>query len=79
MYDERIRAHQPQMYAWERQMADGVTVADLNETTIEEMAKLLPTHLVIRDASAANDNVLDNFDQIIKSYSNGKKITTHIL
>ena len=52
---------------------------DVNETTIEEMAKLLPTHLVIRDASAANDNVLDNFDQIIESYSAEKKITTHIL
>lgn len=52
---------------------------DVNETTIEEIAKLLPTHLVIRDASAANDNVLDNFDQIIESYSNEKKITTHIL
>ena len=52
---------------------------DVNEITIEEMAKLLPTHLVIRDASAANDNVLDNFDQIIESYSNEKKITTHIL
>lgn len=52
---------------------------DINETTIEEMAKLLPTHLVIRDASAANDNVLDNFDQIIEMYSNEKKITTHIL
>ncbi|MDE7081202.1 MAG: site-specific DNA-methyltransferase [Muribaculaceae bacterium] len=52
---------------------------DVNELTIEEMAKLLPTHLVIRDASAANDNVLDNFDQIIGSYSSEKKITTHIL
>ncbi len=52
---------------------------DVNETTIAEMAKLLPTHLVIRDASAANDNVLDNFDQIIESYSNEKKITTHVL
>ena len=52
---------------------------DVNETTIEEMAKVLPRHLVIRDASAANDNVLDNFDQIIESYSNEKKITTHIL
>ena len=52
---------------------------DVNETTIEEMAKLLPTHLVIRDASAANDNVLDNFDQIIESYSDEKKITTHVL
>lgn len=53
--------------------------SEVNETTIEEMAKLLPTHLVIRDASAANDNVLDNFDQIIESYSAEKKITTHIL
>ena len=53
--------------------------SEVNETTIEEMAKLLPTHLVIRDASAANDNVLDNFDQIIQSYSSEKKITTHIL
>ncbi len=52
---------------------------DVNETTIEEMAKLLPIRLVIRDASAANDNVLDNFEQIIESYSNEKKITTHIL
>ena len=52
---------------------------DVNETTIEEMAKLLPTHLVIRDSSAANDNVLDNFDQIIALYSNEKKINTHIL
>lgn len=52
---------------------------DVNETTIEEMAKLYPTHLVIRDASAANDNVIDNFDQIIESYSNEKKITCHIL
>ena len=34
MYDERIRAHQPQMYAWERLAADGVTLADLNENLI---------------------------------------------
>ena len=53
--------------------------SDVNETTIEEMAKLHPVHLVIRDASAANDNVLDNFDQIIQLYSAEKKITTHIL
>ena len=52
---------------------------DVNETTIEEMAKLFPTHLVIRDASAANDNVLDNFDQIIESYSAEKAIKTHVL
>lgn len=52
---------------------------DVNETTIEEMAKLQPTHLVIRNASAANDNVLDNFDQIIETYSAEKKITTHVV
>lgn len=40
MYDERIRAHQPQMYAWERQMADGVTLADLNEKHIKGCIRL---------------------------------------
>lgn len=30
MYDERIRAHKPQMYAWEREVTDGVELADLN-------------------------------------------------
>lgn len=40
MYDERIRAHQPQMYAWERQMADGVTLSDLNEKHIRGCIRL---------------------------------------
>lgn len=53
--------------------------SDVNEATIEGMAELLPTHLVIRDASAADDNVLDNFSQIIESYSNDRKITIHIV
>lgn len=34
MYDERIRAHQPQVYSWENQTADSVTLADLNEKHI---------------------------------------------
>lgn len=34
MYDERIRAHQPQQYAWERLAADGVMLTDLNEDLI---------------------------------------------
>ncbi|WP_455505430.1 ATP-binding protein [Coprobacter sp.] len=34
MYDERIRAHQPQLYAWERLAADGVILAGLNENLI---------------------------------------------
>ena len=34
MYDERIRAHQTQMYAWERLAADSVALADLDENLI---------------------------------------------
>ena len=52
---------------------------DIDESAIEAMAKLHPNHLVIRDASAASDSVLDNFSQIIASHSTEKKITTHIL
>lgn len=35
MYDKRIRAHQPQMYTWDRQMVNSVTLADLNENISE--------------------------------------------
>lgn len=42
---------------------------DVNESTITEIAKLRPVYFVMRDASAENDNVLDNFEQIFKHYS----------
>ena len=42
---------------------------DVNESTITEIAKLHPIYFVMRDASAANDNVIDNFEQILKHYS----------
>ena len=42
---------------------------DLNESTITEIAKLQPIYFVMRDASAANDNVIDNFEQIFRHYS----------
>ena len=42
---------------------------DVNETTVTEIAKKYPNFFVMRDASAANDNVLDNFEQIFKHYS----------
>ena len=42
---------------------------DVNESTITEIAKLKPVYFVMRDASAANDNVIDNFEQIFKHYS----------
>ena len=42
---------------------------DVNDSTITEIAKLQPIYFVMRDASAANDNVIDNFEQIFKHYS----------
>lgn len=42
---------------------------DVNESTITEIAKMRPQYFVMRDASATNDNVLDNFEQIFRHYS----------
>ena len=42
---------------------------DANESTITEIAKEQPIYFVMRDASAANDNVIDNFEQIFRHYS----------
>ena len=42
---------------------------EVNESTIIEIAKQQPVYFVMRDASAANDNVIDNFEQIFKHYS----------
>lgn len=42
---------------------------DVNESTVMEIAKMKPQYFVMRDASAANDNVLDNFKQIFRHYS----------
>lgn len=41
----------------------------VNESTIKEIAKLHPVYFVMRDSSAANDNVIDNFEQIFQHYS----------
>ena len=42
---------------------------DVTEAAIKEIAQLHPVYFVMRDASAANDNVIDNFEQIFKAYS----------
>lgn len=42
---------------------------EVNESTVTEIAKMKPHYFVMRDASAANDNVLDNFEQIFRHYS----------
>lgn len=54
-------------------VADGHLIStfdkDVNESTVTEIAKRKPNFFVMRDASAANDNVLDNFEQIFRHYS----------
>lgn len=42
---------------------------EVTEETVTEIAKMKPQYFVMRDASAANDNVLDNFEQIFRHYS----------
>ena len=42
---------------------------DVNEAVITEIAKMHPVYFVMRDASAANDNVIDNFEQLFEAYS----------
>ncbi len=42
---------------------------DVTEAAIMEIAKLHPIYFVMRDASAANDNVIDNFEQLFEAYS----------
>ena len=41
----------------------------VDEAAITEIAKKQPQYFVMRDASAASDNVLDNFEQIFRHYS----------
>ena len=42
---------------------------DIDEATITEITKRQPVYFVMRDASAASDNVIDNFEQIFRHYS----------
>ena len=42
---------------------------NIHEDVITKIAQIKPTYFVMRDASVATDNVLDNFDQIFRHYS----------
>ena len=42
---------------------------DVNENLIKKIAEMHPVYFVMRDASAASDNVIDNFEQIFRHYS----------
>lgn len=43
--------------------------SSVNKETIEEIAKQKPIYFVMRDSSAENDNVIDNFEQIFRHFS----------
>lgn len=42
---------------------------NIDEATVIEIAKRNPGYFVMRDASAASDNVMDNFEQLFRHYS----------
>ena len=42
---------------------------NISENIITEIAKMKPYYFVMRDSSLASDNVADNFDQLIETYS----------
>ena len=43
--------------------------SNVNEDTITAIAERQPVYFVMRDASAATDSVIDNFEQIFRHYS----------
>ena len=46
---------------------------DLTDEVITEIAKRQPFHFVMREGGAAQDSVLDNFEQLFRTYSPGTK------
>ncbi len=54
-------------------VADNFLIAcfdtDINDTTIEEIAKKEPQYFVMRDSSMINDSVATNFEQYFETYS----------
>lgn len=73
MYDERLRASKPHLFAWERQPADGLKLEDLNQELIRgavrlgvemgrmsELAYTEPADKVLEKWRLLNDGVLNN-------------------
>lgn len=40
LFEERLRAHHPDFYAWKRRQSDGLSIADLNEDRIRGALRL---------------------------------------
>ena len=73
MYDERLRASKPHLFAWERQPAEGLKLEDLNQELIRgavrlgvemgrmsELAYTEPLDKVLEKWRLLNDGVLNN-------------------
>ena len=73
MFEERLRHSKPQYFAWERQEADGITIADLDEDRIRgavrlgieggrlnEAAMTEPIETLLQKSELLNDGKLNN-------------------
>lgn len=66
---EEREIHGKKIYAVDGNYLVACFDRDIDEQVITEIARMQPYYFVMRDASAATDNVLDNFDQIFNAYS----------
>ena len=66
---EEREIHGKKVYAVDENYLVACFDRDIDEQVITEIARMQPYYFVMRDASAATDNVLDNFDQIFNAYS----------
>lgn len=66
---EEREIHGKKVYAVDDNYLVACFDRDIDEPVITEIARMQPYYFVMRDASAATDNVLDNFDQIFNAYS----------
>lgn len=66
---EERKIHGKKVYAVDGNYLVACFDRDIDEQVITEIARMQPYYFVMRDASAATDNVLDNFDQIFNAYS----------
>ena len=66
---EEREIHGKKVYAVDDNYLVACFDRDIDEQVITEIARMQPYYFVMRDASAATDNVLDNFDQIFNAYS----------
>lgn len=66
---EEREIHGKKVYAVDGNYLVACFDRDIDEQVITEIARMQPYYFVMRDALAATDNVLDNFDQIFNAYS----------